>query len=207
MSQVQDFLRLKLQALNPDALLTEAWDQFYQTYSTILSRFASCYDLSASEVDDLVQEVWVKVIRRLPEFHWDRNRGGLRTWLYLLVRSQAIDHIRAKGRRAVVSNGVSLLDEREPLDLASNPADAVEKQWRHELVQTVLEEIRASSSPANYDVIRLRFVEGKSVDEVAAALDMTREQVWDRQHRMLQKIRAAVGAFTGEPLGVNREAS
>ncbi len=52
-----------------------------------------------------------------------------------------------------------------------------------------LAEIQQRVSATTYQVLHLRWLEGRSVVEVAARLDLTPQQVWYRQHRAKQKFR------------------
>src|SRR5260370_30269880 len=92
------FLKQRLQRLAPDAVLTHAWDSFYRTYTNVLRRMAGEFHLDAGESEDLVQEVWAQVIVHLSEFNWQAHGGGLRGWLYTLIRNKALNVIRRKGR-------------------------------------------------------------------------------------------------------------
>src|SRR6266481_2074167 len=92
------FLKQRLQRLAPDAVLTHAWDSFYRTYTNILRRMAGRFHLDAGEREDLIQEVWAQVIVHLSEFSWQGHGGGLRGWLYTLIRNKALNLIRQKAR-------------------------------------------------------------------------------------------------------------
>jgi hypothetical protein len=43
------------------------------------------------------------------------------------------------------------------------------------------------------------------VADVAAELQLSPEQVWYRQYRLLKKLKARMAMFTGEPLGSGDE--
>jgi RNA polymerase sigma factor (sigma-70 family) len=47
-------------------------------------------------------------------------------------------------------------------------------------------------SARSYQVVVLRWVEGRSVSEIAASLKITPEQVRYRHHRMMEKLRSLV---------------
>ena len=47
----------------------------------------------ASEVDDVLQEVFVKAARGLPEF---RGEAGVKTWLHRITQRAAFDHLRSR---------------------------------------------------------------------------------------------------------------
>jgi hypothetical protein len=48
-------------------------------------------------------------------------------------------------------------------------------------------------------------VEHRPVEEVVKELGLTADQVYDRQHRLMKKLRFRVGFYTGEPLGCEKQ--
>ena len=52
----------------------------------------------------------------------------------------------------------------------------------------MLSKLRDRVSTVNYQVLRLRSLEGRSVSETAAVLGLTTSQVRSRHHRMLKKF-------------------
>ena len=89
----------------------------------------------------------------------------------------------------------------EPSSRDADPAAQVDRAWEQELLQTVLADVRATLSEENARLLEPRLQEGREVAEVAALLGLTSEQVWSRQHWLLQKPRARMQVYTGEQLG------
>ena len=48
--QAREYLRQRLSKLAPDAVLTQAWDVFYQTYTGVLRRMAAEFHLELARV-------------------------------------------------------------------------------------------------------------------------------------------------------------
>ena len=69
------------------------------------------------------------------------------------------------------------------------------------MLQTLLAELCSEVSDLNFRLLKMRFVEDRAVPEVAAALNLTPEQVRVRQHRLLKKLRAMQAVYTGEQFG------
>src|SRR6266581_1201497 len=130
------FLKQRLQRLAPDAVLTHAWDSFYRTYTNVLRRMAGEFHLDAGESEDLVQEVWAKVIVHLSEFAWQGQGSGLRGWLYTLIRNKALNLIRQKVRHPVrLAGGMEM---HKVADRAPGPAEEWEASWDRELMHLLL---------------------------------------------------------------------
>lgn len=120
-----------------------------------------------SEVDDLVQEVFLHAWRMLPSLR-DRNAAG--GWLATIARNQAIDYHRR----------TPLTAELNPDSLRQNPAppEALE----------VLETI--GNLPEAYrETLILRLVEGMTGPEIAAQTGLTPASVRVNLHRGMKLLR------------------
>jgi RNA polymerase sigma factor (sigma-70 family) len=201
----QDYLRSVLQRHTPDALLTAAWDEFYRVYDGLMRRFALSRGLVGSDVDDCLQAVWLEVAARFAEFKHAETHAGLRSWLYLLVRSKASDLLRRRLRQPAESLDASRAVGCEPAEPAADPNRLQEQQWERALLETLLEELRQEISDTNWRLLQMRCLEGREVPDVAAELGLTAQQVWYRQSRLMKKLQARVALFTGQPLGGSNE--
>jgi RNA polymerase sigma-70 factor (ECF subfamily) len=85
-------------------------------------------------VDDVVQEVFLVALRKLPEFE---GRASLKSWLYAILRRVASDHRRSIRRRNV-RDSVDL-EELEAKD--SGPHRKVEKTEAKNLLREMLDKL------------------------------------------------------------------
>jgi RNA polymerase sigma-70 factor (ECF subfamily) len=107
-----------------------------------------------------------------------------RAWLYRIARNLIIDHHRSQDGRVATS-----LDAVENLSSGSDqPGPIVEQRLTLELIQAALSTI----DPAQQEVIRLRFIVGLSLAEVALTVDKTVSAVKSLQHRGLAALRTAL---------------
>jgi RNA polymerase sigma factor (sigma-70 family) len=200
LNDTQAFLKSMVEDHAPDTMLVEAWDEFYRVYNNLIRRFVIARGLRNADADDCIQEVWFEVAARLGDFEHPISRPGLRAWLYTVVRSKATDVAR-RNRRKALSMEAMIQSGNEPESKQEGPNVALERQWDDAVVLTILGELRNRESTLNYRVLHMRLLEGRSVADVAAALEITSEQVWYRYHRMLKKLKAQVALYTGKTLG------
>lgn len=204
LAKVQDYLKLRLERIAPDAVLTlawVAWEQFFRFHTNVMRGFAVRWGVPASEIDDVVEEVWKAALAGLLKLEWDANRGGLRAWLNQLVRSKAGDLVRHKRRHPTQSLGDALGTDLEPLSREPSPSDVTDQRWEHELLQTVLAEVQPELSEIDRQVLQLRCLQDRPVAEVAAVLGLSPENIRVRRHRVLQKLRAHVAVYCGRDFG------
>jgi RNA polymerase sigma-70 factor (ECF subfamily) len=91
-------------------------------------------------VEDAVQDVFIVVHRRLPEFD---GRHALRTWLFAIAYRVACDHRRKQRRSSMHESlgmpGQDTNDEQELVDAAPSPAETAEQSQQLERLSDALD--------------------------------------------------------------------
>ena len=131
-------------------------------YSPRLFATARRYARRESEVEDIVQEIWVKAFRKLSSF---RREAPFEHWLMRLAVHTCYDFLRAHQRSREAAFSDLLGPEDDWLErLVSQPSSAGEDaEASRQLVGRVLEQL----SPAGRLVITLLEIEERSVKEIA----------------------------------------
>src|SRR5438067_1264508 len=111
----------------------EAWDRFVELYAPLMSSWTGRMGLQASDAHDLVQNVFVTLLRELPRFSYDPSRS-FRGWLRTLV----INHWRDMCRRRTTA--LRQGQEPRPEELVGpDPAEAIwEEEYRRHLIARAL---------------------------------------------------------------------
>ena len=66
----------------------DAWAQFVALYAPLLRAWVRPLCGQDADADDVIQEVLVVVVRRLPEFAHSRRMGAFRTWLKAVAKNK-----------------------------------------------------------------------------------------------------------------------
>lgn len=201
LQNTKEYLRSLLEQEVPDTVLTQAWEEFYTVYNELIRRFVVTQGMKGTDIDDCIQEVWAEAAERLVDFHRPLDRPGLRSWLYTLVRSKSADLMRKKMKQPHQQFEDAEAAAHLSVDKSSDPAARMESEWNDALAKTLLDHVKTLVSEKNFEVLKMRTMEGKSVSEVAEALDLTPEQVRYRHHRVLQRLKAQKAVFTGDNFG------
>ena len=137
-------------------------------HGVLLARVAS------TDVDDLVQDVFMQAMERLTSLH---DQRAFPAWLATIARNRAADHWR---RRPAL---VELPDQ-----LAASSASSGERT-------EALAALRAIRSlPDAYrETLTLRLVEGMTGPEIAACTGLTEGSVRVNLHRGMKELRARLG--------------
>ena len=133
-----------------------------------------------ADVEDAVQEAFVKAYRALPRF---RAGAAFRPWIMRIVANEAKNRRRAAGRRANLA--LRAESDRPSGDAAPSPESAVlaveERATLLEAVNKLRDEDRM--------VIGYRFLLGLSERETAETLGVAPGTVKSRTSRALAKLR------------------
>src|SRR5262249_14602058 len=70
-----------------------AWDRLVELYTPLLHYWARRMNCRGEEIADLVQEVFVKLLQKLPAFTYVPNAGGFRAWLRTVCRNCWCDYM------------------------------------------------------------------------------------------------------------------
>ena len=139
-----------------------------------------------SDVEDVAQEVFVTVHRKLPEFE---GRSKLRTWLYAICLRVASDHRR---RAYVVRERVT---DNPPVDdgerTGNEPDSSLESRaFVQELLDGLDDDKRA--------VLVLYEIEGLTMREVADVVGCPLQTAYSRLHAARELLRGAWQRSTKE---------
>ena len=132
----------------------------------------------AHEVEDVAQEVFLKVYTRIDAFD---ERSQFYTWLYRVAVNAAKDHVKKRVRRPAVA-----LDEADALPGAAEaPETEAARSETARLVRAAIDAL-----PVRYrEVLALRELEGLSYDEIAAVLSISMGTVESRLHRARARLK------------------
>lgn len=182
----QAYLECRSRGGEPAALV-EAWRRFYDFYAPRIRSFLRGCGLAEEDVNDCSQEVWQDIVARLAHFRRDASRGRLSTWIITLARNKAVDAIRRRNRH--VSEPLEDDAAAAPMDPRPGPDLEFERRQTLAQVQRILLELSGKVSATSFQAFYQRWIEGRPTAEVAAALELTPDQVRFRVHRMKRKFR------------------
>jgi len=161
----------------------QAWRRFVHLYSPLLYYWARGVKLPAADAADLVQEVLLVVVEKMPEFAYDPGRS-FRGWL----RTVTLNKWRERCRRYAVAppaNDAALAD----LTDGSGTDVFAETEYRQWLVRQALEIMQAEFEPTTWKACWESVVSGRSAGDVAAELKVSVDVVYGAKSRVLRRLR------------------
>lgn len=142
------------------------------------------------EVDDLVQETWLRVLERGSSYN---GRSRFEPWLFTIARNLAFDRMRKRRDISIDSNDDAAQDV-VVLQPVSNVSSPFVLAARTEDAQRLARSLQ-SLQPIYREALVLRFQEDLSLQEIADVVGAPVTTVASRIYRALATLRAQ---FDGE---------
>jgi RNA polymerase sigma-70 factor (ECF subfamily) len=150
----------------------DLFEDLVRTYSPLLAPHLRRYTSPDSDVDDLLQELWLRAFRKRTTY---TGRGSLLGWLLSVGRTVGM---------AAVSRRHQLPDATAPG--ASERSGALESISLREMLSDAV----LALTDRQRDVVLMRLVEGLSTGETAAQLHCAEGTVKATLHQAISKLRA-----------------
>jgi RNA polymerase sigma-70 factor (ECF subfamily) len=166
-----------------------SWREFVVLYQPLLLAYVRRRGLSEHDAQDVVQEIFAKLVRVLPDFEFDQQRGRFRTWLWRLTHNAVVDWARRRDRRAAAEKIV-----RVDAEIAVGPEHAaLEAEWlqahRRRILSVVLVGVRAAANERTWRCFESHILQGRSSADVAQELGITTNSVYVNASRILARVR------------------
>jgi len=172
--QVQDEQSLVQRAQQHDE---EAFAELYEKYFDKIYRYVSFKIGNRVEAEDMTQQVFIKALHSISSFKW---RGlPFSAWLFRIAHNQVVDYLRKKTRQPVFSLNESTTASKD------NPQKMTEQKMNVE--QLVL--AAKSLTPAQQEVIALRFSGELPISQVARIMGKSEGAIKALQHSAIVSLR------------------
>ena len=179
------------------------WREFFDAYWRLIYNVARKSDLGDAEAQDVVQNTFIYLARRMPNFRYDRARGSFKSWLRVVTRSRISEYRRTEKsgdvliREPFTGSGSDLLEEIP--DPSTEGLDEVwQREWEENLLNAALKRARAKVSSRQLLIFRLATTEGLSLNQVAKKLGINIAQVYLARHRVGRLFKAELARLRRE---------
>jgi RNA polymerase sigma-70 factor (ECF subfamily) len=160
-----------------------AWARFVELYTPLMYSWARRVGLQEADAVDLVQDVFMLLVCKLPEFAYDEHKS-FRAWLKTVTLNRWRQTLRQP-------QTVPPQDPAQLADVAA-PADSEmfwEAEYRQHVVRRALQVMQADFEPATWKACWEVVVNRRPAAEVAAELKLTAGAVYAARFRVLARLR------------------
>ncbi|MEQ2467709.1 RNA polymerase sigma factor [Niallia hominis] len=156
-------------------------DELYRQYNQELIHFLIYLGVKKEEAEDLVQEVFIRVLKTKCSF---KGESSERTWLYTIAKNIAIDHFRKQ------KNSYSF-DCEIPIHIKDEQALPEEMALYKEQLDW-LNHLLKCCTVDQKKVIYCRYLKDMSIVETALNLGWSESKVKTTQHRALKLLKRSL---------------
>ncbi|WP_303785504.1 RNA polymerase sigma factor RpoE [Azovibrio restrictus] len=168
-----------------------AFDTLVAKYQRKLARLVARLVKDSAEVEDVVQEAFIKAYRALPAF---RGESAFYTWLYRIGVNTAKNYLVSQGRRAPTTTEFSN-DEAETFSEGGllRDIDTPESLLMTKQIGQTVNQAMESLPEELRNAIVLREIEGLSYEEIARIMDCpigtVRSRIFRAREAVANKLR------------------
>lgn len=174
----------------------QAIRQIIKTHNQRLYRLVRAVLRSNADAEDVLQEAYLTAFANLAGFH---GEASLATWLSRIALNAALMRLRAERRLKRARPPTAADAEIIPFPLSSSTADPERIMAQRQLLRLVEE--ATDALPETFRLVFVaRIIEGLSLEETAALLDLPPATVKTRLHRARKLIRTRLEAQIGPVL-------
>lgn len=179
-----------------------AWSELLRGSRGLVYSICAQYAHSPEDVEDLMQEVLLRIWQRLGDY--DPARGELKAWIATLTRNLCVDTWRRSGmQRATVSLDASASEEESHASFGQripDPRPTPEQMAARAEMRSLVSRSIRHVAPEMQSVVRMRLIDDLENDEISTRLRIPAGTVKSRMSRGRSQlmgmlpVRAAFGA-------------
>lgn len=154
---------------------SDQFEEMYSSYQPLIYRFMFWRTKDEMLAQDLTSSVFEKAWRTRTSF----TGGSAKAWLYRIAHTTLIDHWR---KRKDILGDATITAE------AVSDGIALDEALDDKMTVAALQGALAKLPKNMHEVVRLRFIEGKSALDTAKVLNISEANVRVIQYRALQKL-------------------
>lgn len=171
-----------------------AYELIMRKYNPRLSRIVRGYLSDGDDIEDVIQEAYVRAYEALPRFE---RRSSFSTWLIRITINEALARVKRRKRHMALAEGSS--DEhQEAEEILQNRETPLGTLMNAELKEIL--EKAVGDLPEKYrSVFLMREIEGMSIAETSESLEISQSNVKVRLNRAKEMLRESIGGFYHDP--------
>jgi RNA polymerase sigma-70 factor (ECF subfamily) len=158
-----------------------AFTRLYRDLHPLVARFVARRVDSRADAEELVAEVFRRVVEHLAEF--DPKRGSVRAWVLRIARNAVIDHYRTR-KHPLALGSIEVLDA-----LAINGGGPLDRMIADERSARI-RELLAACPDETRTLLAMRYGDGLRHAEIAELLGLGEAVVRKRISRAVRELRS-----------------
>ncbi|MBP5306835.1 MAG: sigma-70 family RNA polymerase sigma factor, partial [Paludibacteraceae bacterium] len=151
--------------------------------------------------DDVVQEVYLKLVEIIRSGTYNPDKARFRTFLAILIRRQLITLYRQDQARHVADR-CSIDDLTEELAVPAEQQMQVDLNWAKAKHEAAVEHVltKVAMKQQSRDIYRAYVIENRSIDDISATFGVSAEVIYKVKNRVNKMIEAVEMEYAEEKI-------
>lgn len=163
---------------------SRAWSRFVKLYTPLIYFWARNCGLQAHDASDLVQEVFALLLKKLPEFDYDKAKS-FRGWLRTVTLNKWRDRYKVKAL-PVENCSQSALGQL----VDDDPVNSFwEAEYQQQLVNRAIDLMKSEFSESTWKACQEYVIKGRPAADVANELNISIWTIYAAKSRLLNRLR------------------
>jgi RNA polymerase sigma-70 factor (ECF subfamily) len=176
-----------------------SWSEFVELYEPLLLSYVRSRSVDVNDARDVVQLIFIKLLRALPNMDFDPQRARFRTWLWQVTMNALSDHFRQQKSRGKAEQGWRDVSGATGAVEDSGEPD---KQWvdahRQRVLEFVLPKVQAKTQAKSWHCFEQFILRRRTCKEIAPEVELTPNAVCVNANRVLERVRALCADYMEE---------
>lgn len=176
----------------------EALSWLFKTFAEIVYNRARCAGLQDNDAQDVVQDVFVSLVKKIDDFRRDRPGDTFGGWLNRIAQNKINDYFRRRGKSPPAVGGSTAHWNWNQLADALNASDDSQDVFNEQkiIVRRVLQRVQTEFESTTWQAFWRTTVDNQKAADVADELCMTRAAVYQAKSRVLRRVREELRGLT-----------
>lgn len=148
--------------------------KFYRQITPILAKYFSGKVANIKDREELIHDTILSILDSLPQFN---RKSKFSTWVFSIAHHELVDYYRKRKIKEVIFSHFPFLENI--IDKALGPQLALEEKEKKVQIKNTLENLSEGYS----QILRLRYIEGLTVTQIAQILNITYKAAESRLSR------------------------
>ena len=176
----------------------ESWRDFFNTYWRLVYSVAIRAGLTDGEAQEVVQETFIAVAKKIRDFQYDPAIGSFRGWLLHATQWRIADQFRKRCKSPSMQSLSSQTTKRTAtVERVPDPAgfkleEIWEAEWEKTILDAALEKVRHQVNASQYQVFDLYVIKHWPVQKVARTLGVSAARVYLAKHRVAALLKRLI---------------
>jgi RNA polymerase sigma factor (sigma-70 family) len=179
----------------------DGWKVFFDTYWKLIYNAAIAAGLTDAEAQDVVQETVISVMKKMPDFRYESEKGSFKKWLQTLTTWRIRDQLRRRHPGITLDEMSESAAGESMVDATSAHLDELwDKEWEANLLDAAVERVKRNVDSKHYQIFDLYAVKKWPISKIAQTLQVSSANVYIITHRISNAIKKEVARLKSKPV-------